>query len=205
MAAFTLTRACAPAPSRLAGFLNDFEALSSLVEGTPILGTFSNWSQLPETTRFLAPLHKAKEMRARSALIKGLGIPEHRWVNIVDPEAVISEGALVGSGIWVQAGSSIMPGARIGNHVAIRSGCQVSHDCVVEDFANVGLSAILCGYSVVREGAHIAPGAIIRDRVIVGRYSVVGLGAVVVKDVPDGAVVIGNPARIVGDYLLTGD
>jgi sugar O-acyltransferase (sialic acid O-acetyltransferase NeuD family) len=198
MAALTLARASSPASSPLAGFLNDFEAVGSLVEGTPILGSFATWPDQPETTCFLAPLHKAKEVRARSELIRGLGVPERRWVNVVDPAALVSADALVGSGIWVQAGSSIMPSARIGNHVAVRSGCQISHDCVVEDFASVGLGAILCGYSIVRQGAHIAPGAIIRDRITVGRYSVVGLGAVVVKDVPDGAIVVGNPARIVG-------
>ena len=117
---------------------------------------------------------------------------------ISESVALVSDNAPVGSGTWVQAGSSIMPSARIGSHVALRSGCQVSHDCIVEDFASVGLGAIVCGYCVVRQGAHIAPGAIIRDRITVGRYSVVGLGAVVVEDFPDGAIVAGNPARIVG-------
>ncbi len=62
----------------------------------------------------------------------------------------------------------------------------------------VGVNAIVCGYATVREGAHIAPGAVVRDGATVGRYSVVGLGAVVVEDVPDGAVVAGNPARVIG-------
>lgn len=198
LAAFTLARAAAPAPSPLAGFLNDFEAPGTAIEGTAVLGPFAGWSDLAPSTRFLAPLHKAKEMRARALRIRVLGVPDDRWANVIDPTAIVADGTLTGSGIWAQAGSMVMPGARVGSHVALRSGCQVSHDCSVEDFVNVGLGVILCGHSVVRQGAHLAPGAIVRDRVSIGCYSVVGVGAVVVTDVPDGAIVIGNPARVVG-------
>jgi acetyltransferase EpsM len=80
----------------------------------------------------------------------------------------------------------------------VRGGSEVSHDCTVESFVIVGVNAVVCGYVTVREGAHIAPGAMVIDGVTIGRYSVVGLGAVVIRDVPDGAIVAGNPARIVG-------
>ncbi len=205
LAAFALARAAAPYPSPLAGFLNDLEAPGSLIEGTVVLGPFAHWSSLPSITHFLAPLHKAKEMGQRTRLIRALGVPDNRWANVIDPAAIVADGTLIGSGIWAQSGSMVMPGARVDSHVALRSGCQVSHDCVVEDFANVGHGVILCGCSIVRRGAYLAPGAIVRDRVTVGCYSVVGLGAVVVENVPDGAIVLGNPARIVGTVEDRGD
>jgi sugar O-acyltransferase (sialic acid O-acetyltransferase NeuD family) len=204
-AAFTLARAADPHPSPFAGFLNDVEAPGSMIEGARVLGPFAHWSTLNPLTRFLAPLHKAKEMERRSGLIRALGVPEERWTNIVDPTAIIAAGTLIGSGIWAQAGSMVMPGARVGSHVALRSNSHVSHDAVVEDFVHIGLGAIVCGYCTVRRGAYLAPGAIVRDFVTVGRNSVVGLGAVVLKDVPDGAIVFGNPARIAGRIEDGGD
>jgi UDP-3-O-[3-hydroxymyristoyl] glucosamine N-acyltransferase len=198
LAAFTLARAAAPQPSPFAGFLNDFEEAGGLLAGAMVLGPFSSWSHLPSSTRFLAPLHKAKMMRQRASLIRALGVPPARWANAIDPAAHIGDSTLQGSGIWAQAGSSVMPTASVAGHVALRSGCHVSHDCVVEEFASVGLGTILCGYSRVREGAYLAPGALVRDRITVGRYSVVGIGAVVVSDVPDAAIVAGNPARVIG-------
>jgi acetyltransferase-like isoleucine patch superfamily enzyme len=51
---------------------------------------------------------------------------------------------------------------------------------------------------VIRKGAKIGANATILPGVIVGEHALVGAGAVVVRDVPDGAVVVGNPARVVG-------
>lgn len=59
---------------------------------------------------------------------------------------------------------------------------------------------------VIKDGAWIGYGAMIRGGVTIGRYAVVGMGAVVVQDVPDYHIVVGNPARDIGerpdaDYL----
>jgi len=136
-------------------------------------------------------------MRRRVKRIEGLGVPRERWANVVDPAALIADGVLNGTGTWAQAGAMAMEGGRVGNHVALRAGCQVSHDCDISDYVSIGMSAILCGHVTVGHGAYIAAGAVIRDGVSVGSFSVVGLGAVVVEDVPPGAIVAGNPARVI--------
>jgi acetyltransferase EpsM len=191
---------------RCLGFLNDTEPLGSRISGHSILGPFASWRDLPPDTRFVAPLHKAGHMAARAGLVRGLGVPRDRWATLVDPQALVAADALLGVGVFAAAGSAIMCGARLGDHVAVRNGGHVGHDVTIGDFAFVGVNAVLCGYATVLEGAHIAPGALIRERTTVGRYSVVGLGAVVIEDVPDEAVVAGNPARVIafaGDQART--
>jgi acetyltransferase EpsM len=198
LVAFAIERMATVSPRRCLGFLNDVEGRDTRIGGYSFLGSFESWEQLQPDAQFIAPLHKAGAMQHRSNIIRSLRIDRPRWTNVVDPSAVVANDVIHGVGVFVQAGSCVMPGSRIGSHVAIRGGAQVSHDCVVEDFAFVGLNASLCGYSRICEGAHISPGAVIRDGITVGCFSVAGLGAVVTKDVPDRVIVAGNPARVIG-------
>jgi sugar O-acyltransferase (sialic acid O-acetyltransferase NeuD family) len=196
-AAFALSRLEAQGQARCLGFLNDVEPPGTGISGYPVLGPFAYWRDLPSDTHFVAPLHKARQMAARAEIIRGLGVPRARWSSVIDPQAVLADDVVHGVGLLASAGCSIMCSARLGDHVAVRNGSHVAHDCTIGDFVLVGVNAVVCGYAAVHEGAHIAPGAIVREGTTIGRYSVVGLGAVVLEDVPDGTVVAGNPARVI--------
>ena len=56
---------------------------------------------------------------------------------------------------------------------------------------------LLCKPIVIRESAWIGAGATILPGIEVGKHAVVGAGAIVTKDVPDYAVVVGNPAKVI--------
>ena len=110
-------------------------------------------------------------------------------------------------------------GVRLGAHVRIGAHTCVDrglfHDTVIDDRAKldnlvqvghqarVGRDVVVCagailgGSCVVRDCSFIGLGAIIRPHVTVGVGALVGMGAVVTKDVPPGEVVAGNPAKII--------
>lgn len=73
---------------------------------------------------------------------------------------------------------------------------QVSHNSIIRRGAYVISGTIVCGGVEVGEDAWIAPHSTIHEQRHVGAGSVVGMGAVVLKDVPACSTVVGNPARI---------
>ena len=93
-------------------------------------------------------------------------------------------------------GSKVSYSARLGEHVHILYGAVVSHGCQVGDFVTICANAVLNGEVVVESGAFIGSGAQIRHGgITIGRNAIVGMGAVVVDDVPDDTKVVGNPAK----------
>lgn len=83
----------------------------------------------------------------------------------------------------------------IGTHVKIDNLCHIGHNVYIGDNAILTAAVNLCGSSVVKEGAWIAPNSSVLNRVVVGAHSTVGLGSVVTRDVHPNALVYGSPAK----------
>lgn len=121
----------------------------------------------------------------------------HRFTNTVHPSVIYSPFASIGTGSMVLHGSIIQAQAKIGDHVIINTGAQVDHDCVIENFVHIAPRVVLCGNVHVKEGALIGAGATVIPGKKIGMWTTVGAGATVIEDVPDYAVVVGTPARII--------
>jgi sugar O-acyltransferase (sialic acid O-acetyltransferase NeuD family) len=126
----------------------------------------------------------------------------HSFDNAIHPSAVISTLASMGVGNMILHHAVIQAGAVLGNHVIINTGAQVDHDCHIDDFVHIAPRAVLCGNVTVGQGALVGAGAVITPGRKIGHWATVGAGAVVIQDVPERAVVVGNPARII-KYDLT--
>lgn len=106
---------------------------------------------------------------------------------------VIEDGVEIGSNTSIDRGTLgdtiLRQGSRIDNQV------HIAHNVIVGRHAAVIANAMIGGSTTIGDGAWIAPSACVRDGLKIGANAVVGLGALVVKDVPDGATVMGAPAR----------
>ena len=134
--------------------------------------------------------------------------------------AQVREGARVGGGCVIGRGAYVDTGVVVGEHVKVQDNALLYAPAVVDDGAFVGPGAVLtndqhpravtpdgapkAGGDWQRVGVHVCAGASIGAGAVcvapltVGRWALVGAGAVVVHDVPDHALVAGNPARQVG-------
>lgn len=117
-------------------------------------------------------------------------------VTIIHPAAAVSSHARVGAGSVVFAQAVVNACATVGAGVIVNTGSVVEHDCVVGDFSHISPNAVLAGGARLQEQCWVGAGASVRQLLEVGKAAVVGMGAVVTKDVPAGSVVAGNPARV---------
>ena len=122
---------------------------------------------------------------------------KHTFTNAIHRSAIISSSVTLGLGNMILHGAIVQAQSTIGNHVIINTGAQVDHDCVVEDYAHIAPRVVLCGNVTVGEGTLIGAGATVIPGKKIGKWATIGAGAVVVKDIPDFAVAVGHPARII--------
>jgi len=119
------------------------------------------------------------------------------WGKAMSKQANISASASLGEGTVVMKGASINADAVIGRHVILNTNCSIDHDCKIGDFAHVSPQAALAGNVIIGEGTHIGIGACVVQGVTIGKWVTIGAGAVIIRDVPDYAVVVGNPGKII--------
>jgi sugar O-acyltransferase (sialic acid O-acetyltransferase NeuD family) len=119
------------------------------------------------------------------------------FINAIHPSAVISKRAKIGLGNAIMSNASINSGALIKNHCIINTNTSVDHDCVIEDFVHLSPNVALAGNVFIGEGAHVGIGVSIIQGIKIGKWCKIGAGAVIISDVPDYAVVVGNPGKII--------
>ncbi|HEY5998730.1 MAG TPA: acyltransferase [bacterium] len=134
----------------------------------------------------------------------------------VQEDVAIGAGTRVGTFTLIHAGARIGADCTIGSHcnihravlgdrVAIQTGCHVTRGVVIEDDAFLGpgvvtlndkLQGAPLAFPRIGRAARVGGGSVILPGVVIGAGAVVGAGSVVTRDVPDGAVVLGSPARL---------
>ena len=153
---------------------------------------------------------------------------------VVDENVEIGEGTRIWHFTHVQSGAkigkkcilgqnvNIANNVTIGNFVKIQNNVSVYEGVELEDYVFCGPSMVFTNIlnprskypqvgaefyirTLVREGASLGANSTIVCGITIGRFAFVGAGAVVTKDVPDFALVVGNPARVKGWYSEAGN
>jgi len=146
--------------------------------------------------------------------------------NVIADDVSWGEDTLFGNYVFIRSRTTIGRGCRIGSfvdiegdvaigdYVSLQSGCYITRGVIIED-------EVFCGPRVITmndkrivhrrpsltfervaprigRAARIGGGSVLLPGVTVGANALVGAGSVVTRDVPEGAIVVGNPARVIG-------
>src|SRR5882757_4541477 len=127
---------------------------------------------------------------------------------LIRSDTVIGQGCTIGSYVDIEGD------VRIGEFVSLQSGCYITRGVIIEDKVFFGPRVVTMNDKKISyrrpsipfveqaprilHGARVGGGSILCPGTTVGENALVGAGSVVTKDVPDRAIVVGNPARIIG-------
>lgn len=136
-----------------------------------------------------------REMLAKRCRAANVGITDVRAAN-----AIILDDVEIGEGSILCSFTHLTSTIRIGRHFHANIYSYVAHDCTIGDFVTFAPGVHCNGNIHIEDHAYIGTGAILKQGspekpLRIGRGAIVGMGAVVTKDVGAGETVIGNPAR----------
>lgn len=149
----------------------------------------------------LGPINQAVEGNAiaaignnsiRKIVVDGLKL---NWVSIVHPFSYVDPSVIIGHGTLVCAGAVIQPEAQIEDHVIVNTMASVDHETRLRSFSQVGPGSHIGGNAVVEQGAFIGLGASVIQGLHIGKWSVIGAGATVIRNVEPNVTVVGTPAN----------
>jgi sugar O-acyltransferase (sialic acid O-acetyltransferase NeuD family) len=126
-------------------------------------------------------------------------LPRDRVITLVAPTAFVAATSRIGAGCVIYPGCFVGHNAVLGDRVFALAGAVINHDDVLEDDVTVCSNASLAGFVHVEAGSYLGQACTIRQYLRIGAGSLIGMGAVVVSNVPPHAVMVGNPARRLRD------
>jgi sugar O-acyltransferase (sialic acid O-acetyltransferase NeuD family) len=182
-------------PNRLV-FVDD-NPVERTVNGQQVM-TYSEFNSIE------ASEHKVVIAIADSAVRKKLA-ERCSWDGI-KPWSVIASNIVTMDDVQIGEGSILSPfvtltsNIRVGQHVHANIYSYVEHDCVIGDYVTFAPAVKCNGNVIIEDHAFIGAGAILRqgksgDPLIIGSGAIVGMGAVVTRNVPEGVTMVGNPAK----------
>lgn len=184
------------------GFLNDCLPVGSSIgkfRKFPVLGRTED---LPTFLRqadmhvFIAYVGLSNEQKTYQK-IQALNIPPDRFLTIIDPTALIPDGyCRVGRGVMMAPYVQLSPDCEIADNCILLANSFLGHDSVLDHFAHLATNAVIGANVHVGKAVHVGSNATVRERIVIGDYSLVGAAAMVIQDVPENCIVVGNPARV---------
>ncbi len=187
---------------KVIGFLNDVLPVNTLIgkyNTIPVIGSTNDLSAYLEddnTLIFVAYVGMQNEKSVYEKL-ESLNIPSSKYATLIHPSAIIPKGfCKIGNGVLMAPLSQLSPDTTIEDNCILLPNSFVGHDSTLMRFAHIATNAVVGANVVVGRACHIGSNATIREKIKIGDFSLVGAGAVVLNDVIENSIVVGNPAKL---------
>lgn len=175
------------------GFLDDtFEKQGTVIASVKVLGLIETVDSYQDCEFIIA----IGSPRKRKAIVdKYFQSNFYNFATLIDPSAIIGENVLVGKGTVLCAGSIVSIDVKIGEHCLVNVNASISHGSILNDFVSLAPNVSISGDVYLHKYVEVGANAVIREKLLVNNGAVVGMGGVVISDIEENHIVVGNPAK----------
>lgn len=176
------------------GFIDETpEKQGTIINGDPVMGGFE-WFENRQSGNTWA-VCAVGNTRGKFGLIQKAKAHGLNFANLVHPGVAKNEFIEMGIGNIICWNTFLSVNIRLGSHIVINPGCGIGHDTVIEDYVTLYWDVTLSGNVLIHEGCEIGSKAAVIQKKSVGCWSILGAGAVAIRDIPDGCTAVGIPAK----------
>lgn len=181
------------------GFIDDNLSMQrKTINGYPVLGGLDWFKHLTSNDIInLEVVCGVGTNETRKKITKKLEKLGIKFATLIHPTVNIGRDVKIGKGVIICGGNNLTCNIKIGNHVLINLDCTIGHDTVIEDYVGMSPSVNISGNSTLREGCRLFTNSLTIPSVTVGKWSIIGAGSVVIKNIPEYSVAVGVPAKII--------
>lgn len=162
-------------------------------EGAKIF-RFENLSEISDDIEFVIA---NGEPAAREALYTKIKNAGYKMATIYGRGCTILPGAVIGEGC-IFYDCIISADAVIEPNVLFNGKALIGHNTIVGAHSVVSFNCFIGGYTNIGKKVYLSPGAMVKDRVKVGNSAIISLGTVILRNVKERAIMMGNPATRIG-------
>ena len=116
---------------------------------------------------------------------------------LIHPNCLIGNNVTIGDGTIICASNILTTDIVIKNFVTINLACTVGHDSVIANYCSIMPSVNISGEVLMHQNVYVGTGAKIINQINIGSHSIIGAGAVVIKNIPQNSTAVGIPAKCV--------
>ncbi len=186
----------------LQGFLNDVIQVGTLIgkyKKFPVIGKtedVAKFIKMKDTFFFIAYVGLKNEKDTFEKINK-LGIPSDRFASLIHPTAIMPDGyCKIGNGVLFAPLVQLSPDTTISDNCILLPNSFVGHDSTLDKYAHIATNGVVGANVQVGKAVHVGSNATIKEKVKIGDFALIGAGSVVLNDVLENSVVVGNPARL---------
>lgn len=167
----------------------EYRSGEETIAGAPVVGNLDALGQFAadQHDAYVAIGNNAK----RKATVERLRAAGYGLPPLIHPASSLNYRVRIGEASCVCMGAKLSTEVIIGKGVIVNTGTVIDHECDIADFVHVAPGVVIAGRVSVGDGAFLGMGSHVAETLSIGREAVIGAGSVVLKDVPDGAKVLG--------------